>query len=222
MTQFSGTRRGPPPRFGLCQAGPWAKEGVAKVHLILINACRGAQPCAHKPCFISGLNGSDARDLARASSHTTGRTVFRIRRLKPASPTRLQDPMEPGVPSALRTSLSLRSSPKIRLRSRLSGLLGFTGSAFLAWVGGDRSCHALPSLRNLSRPLLEFEPVALHRLLRPFALPSFRQASSLLWPLLTAGRLSPASSPRVRTGSFPSRRLALPRTSLMAFGLRCS
>ena len=49
--------------------------------------------------------------------------------------------------------------------------------------------------------------------LRPFAPPHFPRASTLLWPLLTPGSLSRARSPRVRTGTFDSRRQALPDPS---------
>jgi len=40
---------------GNMQSEPWAFEGVAKVHLILSKASRGARICAHKPIFINGL-----------------------------------------------------------------------------------------------------------------------------------------------------------------------
>jgi hypothetical protein len=49
--------------------------------------------------------------------------------------------------------------------------------------------------------------------LRPFALPAFRQASSLLRPLLTSCPLSQARSPRVRTCAFEPRRQTLPPAS---------
>jgi hypothetical protein len=49
--------------------------------------------------------------------------------------------------------------------------------------------------------------------LRPFARPTFRQASTLLWPLLTPGPLSRTRSPRVRTCTFDPCRQALPDTS---------
>src|SRR5581483_5922487 len=51
--------------------------------------------------------------------------------------------------------------------------------------------------------------------LRPFALPVFRRASSLLRPLLTSPALSRRRSPRVRTSTFIPRRLALPNVSSM-------
>ncbi len=49
--------------------------------------------------------------------------------------------------------------------------------------------------------------------LRPCARPGFHRASSLLWPLLSPGALSPARSPRVRTCTFDPCRQALPDTS---------
>jgi hypothetical protein len=58
--------------------------------------------------------------------------------------------------------------------------------------------------------------------LRPLALPGFRRASSLLWPLLTSYRLSAMGSLRVSAQPVASRRLALPSPS-MTLGLRlCS
>ena len=49
--------------------------------------------------------------------------------------------------------------------------------------------------------------------LQPFAFPAFRQASSLLWPLLTPRSLSLARPPRVRTCTFDPCRQALPCVS---------
>ena len=51
--------------------------------------------------------------------------------------------------------------------------------------------------------------VWLRRVLRPFALPGFRQVSSLLRPLLTSPGLSAGGSPRVNVCSFRSRHWAL-------------
>ena len=67
------------------------------------------------------------------------------------------------------------------------------------------SCAAASSVRSWPSQSLAW----LRRVLRPFALPSFRRASSLLWPLLTSPGFSAKGSPRVSVGSFHSRRWAL-------------
>jgi len=61
------------PARGKTQSEPWAKEGVAKVHLILINACRSAQPFAHKLCFINDLYG---RTAVRPYTRNLGQPTF--------------------------------------------------------------------------------------------------------------------------------------------------
>jgi hypothetical protein len=60
----------------------------------------------------------------------------------------------------------------------------------------------------------------LRRVLRPFALPGFRQASLLLWPLLTSPGLSAGESPRVSVCSFRSRHGAL-QTAVGDFRALC-
>ena len=67
------------------------------------------------------------------------------------------------------------------------------------------SCSAASSVDSWPGQSLAW----LHRILRPFALPGFRRASSLLRPLLTSPRLSTPGSPRVSACSFCSRRWAL-------------
>jgi len=67
------------------------------------------------------------------------------------------------------------------------------------------SCSAASSVRSRSGQNLAWLPLVL----RPFALPGFRRASSLLWPLLTSPGLSAGGSPRVSVCSFRSRRWAL-------------
>ena len=67
------------------------------------------------------------------------------------------------------------------------------------------SCSAASSVCSRSGQSLAW----LRRVLRPFALPGFRRASSLLWPLLTSLGLSTKGSPRVSACSFRSRRWAL-------------
>ena len=60
------------------------------------------------------------------------------------------------------------------------------------------------------KPASQCDPgIRLPLVLRPFALPGFRRASSLLWPLLTSPPLSTRGSPRVSVCSFRSRRWAL-------------
>ena len=66
------------------------------------------------------------------------------------------------------------------------------------------SCSAASSVRSRSGQNLAWLPLVL----RPFALPGFRRASSLLWPLLTSPGLSAGGSPRVSVCSFRSRRWA--------------
>jgi hypothetical protein len=67
------------------------------------------------------------------------------------------------------------------------------------------SCPAVSSARSWLSQNLAW----LLLVLRPFALPGFRRASSLLWPLLTSPDLSVEGSPRVSVCSFRSRRWAL-------------
>ena len=67
------------------------------------------------------------------------------------------------------------------------------------------SCAAVSSVPSWSGQSLAW----LLRVLRPFALPSFRWASSLLWPLLTSPGFSARGSPWVSVCSFRSRRWAL-------------
>ena len=67
------------------------------------------------------------------------------------------------------------------------------------------SCSAASSVRSWPGQSLAW----LRRVLRPFALPGFRRASSLLRPLLTSPGLSARGSPRVSVCSFRSRRWAL-------------
>ena len=72
-----------------------------------------------------------------------------------------------------------------------------------------RTCgfpHPAVELSGVLPSLLAWLPLVL----RPFALPGFRRASSLLWPLLTSPGLSAGGSPRVSVCSFRSRRWALP------------
>ena len=67
------------------------------------------------------------------------------------------------------------------------------------------SCSAASSVRSWPGQSLAW----LRLVLRPLALPGFRRASSLLWPLLTSLGLSTKGSPRVSACSFRSRRWAL-------------
>ena len=67
------------------------------------------------------------------------------------------------------------------------------------------SCSAASSVRSWPGQSLAW----LRLVLRPFALPGFPRASSLLRPLLTSHGLSTKGSPRVSACSFRSRRWAL-------------
>lgn len=80
------------------------------------------------------------------------------------------------------------------------------------WLGSYRSCRTAP-FRIPSRHPSQDRDCASFVTLRPFALPAFRQASTLLRPLLTSCQLSPTRSPRVRTCTFDPCRQALPDTS---------
>ena len=128
--------------------------------------------------------GSGDGDCDPSPSHTTGRAVFRIRRLKPA-----------------RTSLSVRSSAKFRLGiadARLAAVplllpVALSGRRPVGAVPFDfRSLRSFPSVPSLA-PSGSFRP-SLH--------PRYR-ASSLLRRLLTAPTLSRGSSPQVRCKIFP-------------------
>ena len=78
--------------------------------------------------------------------------------------------------------------------------------------GSCRSCRS-ESVSPLSVPLGTDADCGPLVTLRPFARPTFRRASSLLWPLLTPGPLSRARSPRVRTCTLDPCRQALPDAS---------
>ena len=132
----------------------------------------------------TSLIGSGDGDCGPSPSHTTGRAVFRIRRLKPA-----------------RTSLSVRSSAKFRLGiadARLAAVplllpVALSGRRPVGAVPFDfRSLRSFPSVPSLA-PSGSFRP-SLH--------PRYR-ASSLLRRLLTAPTLSRGSSPQVRCKIFP-------------------
>ena len=98
----------------------------------------------------------------------------------------------------------------VRSQSRSDTRTGWATSSFgLRLVSPESrpqlSCSAASSVRSrLGQSLAWLRPV-----LRPFAHPGFRRASSLLRPLLTSLGLSAGGSPRVSVSSFDSRRWAL-------------
>ena len=53
-----GQGRNMSPFEGSDPAGPWAKEGVAKVGVILIKACRGARQCFLEAVDKAGFVGA--------------------------------------------------------------------------------------------------------------------------------------------------------------------
>ncbi len=66
--------------LSLIDPGPQAKETVSKVGLILIEACRSAQPCAHKSLFVNGFIGRTAvRPYATNLDQPTFETVSSVR-----------------------------------------------------------------------------------------------------------------------------------------------
>ena len=86
-------------------------------------------------------------------------------------------------------------------------------SGFSAWalVGQSGLVTAVVASRCFGRSLVTGQVLIelCSFVLRPFALPGFRRASSLLWPLLTSPGLSAGGSPRVSVCSFRSRRWVL-------------
>jgi hypothetical protein len=145
--------------------------------------------------------GSGAGDCAPAPSHTTERAVFSIRRLDPAEFFHHQPAVHPG--------------PALARVGRLPRLAR-------AWVGPESRPQLSRSAVSRVRSCPDQSLAWLCLALRPFALPCFRTASSLLWPLLTSSDLSAQGSPWVSADPVPSRRRALPAPSL-TFGLRaCS
>jgi hypothetical protein len=145
----------------------------------------------HLACL---LIGSGTEDFASAPSHTTGHTVFSIRRLKSCGFFR-KISWSPSIRSSAMASFPAHALASTH-RAPLSGLPGCTLGPSMASRGSDRCCRA-PSFPDSSRLCQEchlklgtdsFGP-SLHRR---------SSASSLLWPLLTALALSGPSSPRVR------------------------
>ena len=161
---------------------PTAAKGAASLYF--------SQPCREATI------GSGRWDCAHLPSHTTGRAVFRIRRLNPAVTTP-QDPMAALAPSGSRTSLSVRSSAQIPPRNRRWWLAAAPPLLPLALAG---VAPVVDAPRRFQIPLAGFWSPSSSSVPWFFG-PSLHRryaASSLLRPLLTASPLSRESSPQVR------------------------
>ena len=161
-----------------------------------------------------GLIGSGTGDCAPAPSHTTGRTVFRIRRLDPAAvPTRRKTGRPPTIdrlPCLVHRFLSgwTRHSPWLPPASARHGSTAsaaacspFRSPSPLFFLGGGKDLAARDSGKPLGRDVSRSSSFA------PWSFgPSLQRRyppSSLLWPLLTSPSLSRRSSPQVRCCFFP-------------------
>ena len=145
--------------------------------------------------------GSGAGDCAPAPSHTTGRAVFRIRRL--------------DRPEIFRPRPRDRSNPNTPTGWGPAALgLPLVSPGWRPQLSGPAASFVIFSSVQCSGWLRTF--------LRPLAPPGFHRVSSLLWPLLTSPRLSARRSPWVSAEPVPACRLAL-RAPSMTLGLRlCS
>ena len=110
----------------------------------------------------------------------------------PGSPLSLHGHfIEHFLPSSFRASGHLLPTPALLATIHPLALLSSRG-------GAADSCCSLHVSDSFPPPLRSPVLVALSVVLRPFAPPAFRQASSLLRPLLTSPALSRRRSPRVR------------------------
>jgi len=168
---------------------------------------RGISPTPRSHAPAKSI-GAGTGDCAPAPSHTTGRTVFRIRRLDPAAvPTRRKTGRPPTLdrlPCLVHRFLSgwTRHSPWL---PPASAGHGSTASASACSPFRSPSQGKDLAARDSGKPLgrvisrsSSFAPWSFGPLLQRRYPPS-----SLLWPLLTSPSLSRRSSPQVRCCFFP-------------------
>ena len=152
--------------------------------------------------------GSGTGDCAPAPSHTTGRTVFRIRRLDPAAvPTRRKTGRPPTIdrlPCLVHRFLS-GWTQHLPWLPPASARHGSTASASACSPFRSPSQGKDLPARDSGKPLGHC--ISRSSSLAPWSFgPSLQRhypPSSLLWPLLTSPPLSPRSPPQVRCCFFP-------------------
>ena len=152
--------------------------------------------------------GSGTGDCAPAPSHTTGRTVFRIRRLDPAAvPTRRKTGRPPTIdrlPCLVHRFLS-GWTQHLPWLPPASARHGSTASASACSPFRSPSQGKDLPARDSGKP--RGHCISRSSSLAPWSFgPSLQRhypPSSLLWPLLTSPPLSPRSPPQVRCCFFP-------------------
>ena len=196
---FTDTIATPTCDAGPCRAEPPARFLPRASPPLPLDRHRHRPHCERAPAWI----GSGDGDCAPAPSHTTGHTVFRIRRLDPAAvPTRRKTGRPPTIyrlPCLVHRFLSgwTRHSPWLPPASARHGSTA-SASACSPFHSPRRGRTLRPGTPGnlwgacVSRSS-SFAPWSFGPLLQRRYPPS-----SLLWPLLTSPSLSRRSSPQVR------------------------